>query len=92
MKMPKECRRFCARCKKHTTHVMSIYKKGKERSTKEGTRRHAARKEGYGGQKFPELEKTAKTTKKQVIRLKCSECDMGSMKDGLRIRKLEIVA
>ena len=61
MKMPKECRRFCARCKKHTTHVMSIYKKGKERSTKEGTRRHAARKEGYGGQKFPELAKTAKT-------------------------------
>ena len=34
----------------------------------------------------------SQTTKKQVIRLKCSECDMGSMKDGLRIRKLEIVA
>ena len=92
MIMPKECRRFCAKCNKHTTHVMSIYKKGKERATREGTRRHASRKEGYGGQKFPKLATAAKTTKKQVIKLKCSVCDRGSMKEGIRIRKLEIVA
>jgi len=57
-----------------------------------GARRHAEDKKGYGGQKFPELVRTAKTTKKQVLILKCKNCNLKRMKEGIRLRKLEIEA
>lgn len=92
MKMPKEVRTYCPKCKHHTIHSVTIYKKGKERSTALGARRHAEDKKGYGGQKFPELVRTAKTTKKQTLKLKCRECGYTIMKKGIRLRKLEIAA
>src|SRR4051812_49754009 len=64
MKMQKEMRKFCPKCKTHTSQSVSIYKKGKDRKSAQGARRHAEDKKGYGGQKFPELKRTAKTTKK----------------------------
>ena len=91
MKFPKEMMTFCANCKKHTLHSLSIYKKGKERASSWGARRQAGRKRGYGGQKFPELVRTAKTTKKQTLKLKCKECNKESMRHGIRLRKAEIV-
>jgi large subunit ribosomal protein L44e len=66
MKMEKELHKFCPRCKTHTTQVVSIYKKGKDRKVAEGARRHAEDKKGYGGQKFPELKRTAKTVKEGI--------------------------
>jgi len=92
MKVPKERRRYCPRCKKHTIHTVSLYKRGKERRSALGARRHEEDRKGYGGQKFPELKRTAKTTKKQTLKLKCKECNRQTMTSGLRIRKLEIVA
>ena len=64
MNIPKEINRFCPKCNKHTTQKISIYKAGKRRGTAAGERRHALRKKGYGGQKFPKLAKPAKTTRK----------------------------
>ncbi len=90
MKVPKEIRTYCPRCKRHTVHSMAIYKKGKERAMARGTRHHAQDKKGYGGQKFPELKRTAKTTKKQTLRLKCKDCGYQIMKYGLRLKKMEI--
>lgn len=92
MKIPKEIRTYCPRCRKHTVHTISLYKKGKERSSALGARRHAEEKKGYGGQKYPELKRTAKTTKKQTLKLKCSECGRIRLKKGIRLRKAEIVA
>ena len=92
MKVPKEIRTYCSRCKKHTLHSISLYKKGKERSTALGARRHAEDRKGYGGQKFPEQVRTAKTTKKQTLKLKCGECGRQVMRVGIRLRKLEIAA
>ena len=92
MKIPKEMRKFCPKCGKYTKQTVAIYKKGKERTNAEGTRRHAEDKKGYGGQKFPEQVRTAKTTKKQTLKLKCTECGRGTMKPGIRLRKMEIVA
>jgi large subunit ribosomal protein L44e len=92
MKMQKEQNRFCSRCKRHTVQTVAIYKKGKERANAQGARRHAEDKRGYGGQKFPELKRTAKTTKKITIRYTCKTCQRKSMKKGMRIRKLEILA
>lgn len=91
MKIPKEVRTFCPSCKKHTTQSISLYKKGKERASSWGARRQAGRKRGYGGQKFPELIRTAKTTKKATLKLKCKQCSKESMRKGIRLRKTEIV-
>lgn len=92
MKIPKEIRTYCPKDKRHTVHTVSIYKKGKERTSALGARRHEEDRKGYGGQKFPELVRTAKTTKKQTLRLKCKECGYEIMRYGIRLRKAEIVA
>jgi len=47
---------------------------------------------GLRGQKFPELIRTAKTTKKATLRLKCKECNREMMTYGIRLRKAEIAA
>jgi len=77
---------------KHTIQKLSIYKPGKRRGMAAGERRHALRKKGYGGQKFPKLAKPAKTTKKVVQILTCPECKKKIMKTGIRIRKFELIA
>ncbi len=92
MKVPKEIRTYCPRDRRHTIHTVSIYKRGKERSMSLGARRHAEDKKGYGGQKFPELVRTAKTTKKQTLKLKCKECGYTIVREGIRLRKMEILA
>ncbi|RMF31539.1 MAG: 50S ribosomal protein L44e [Candidatus Nitrosothermus koennekii] len=92
MKVPKEITTYCPRCKKHTVHTISLYKKGKDRKSALGARRHAEDKKGYGGQKFPELKRTAKTTKKQTLKYKCKECNYIIQREGIRLRKLEILA
>jgi len=92
MKVPKETNTYCPKCKKHSPHSIAIYKKGKERSLAAGVRRHEREKHGYGGQKWPELKRTAKTTKKQVLRLKCRSCGFEVSRLGIRLRKLEIGA
>jgi large subunit ribosomal protein L44e len=92
MKMQKEMRKFCPKCKTHTAQSVSIYKKGKDGKTALGARRHAEDKKGYGGQKFPELKRTAKTTKKITLKYTCKTCQRKSMREGMRMRKLEISA
>lgn len=92
MKIPKEIRTYCLHCRKHTIHTVSLYKRGRERASSWGARRQAERKKGYGGQKYPELKRPAKTTKKQTLKLKCKECGKVRMKEGIRLRKVEIVA
>ena len=72
-------------------HSVSLYKAGKVRAGAIGTRRHAQDKKGYGGQKFPKLADAAKTTKKQTMKWKCNECGRERMRNGIRLKKLEIV-
>jgi large subunit ribosomal protein L44e len=92
VKFPKEIRRNCPWCQKHTVHSVALYKRGKERAGSWGARRQAGRKRGYGGQKFPELIRKAKTTKKATLRLKCKECNREMMTKGIRLRRAEIAA
>jgi len=92
MNMPKEIRRYCPKCKKHTLQKVSLYKAGKRRGSAIGERRHAEDKKGYGGQKFPKLAKPAKTTKKLTPLLMCPECKKKFNVEGIRLRKLELVA
>jgi large subunit ribosomal protein L44e len=92
LKFPKAVNTYCPKCKSHTEHGVSVYKKGKERALSAGARRHDREKHGYGGQKWPELKRTAKTTKKQLLRLTCRKCNQTVYRLGIRLRKLEVGA
>jgi large subunit ribosomal protein L44e len=90
MKVSKQMNVYCPKCKKHSPHAVSIYKKGKERALAAGTRKHEREKHGYGGQKWPELVRKVKTTKKQLLKLKCKECGCIVSRLGNRISKLQV--
>lgn len=92
MKAPREIKTYCPRCRRHQLHSVSLYKRGKERKLAAGRRRYDAKQKGYGGQKKPIQRKTAKITKKQVLKLTCRECGHISHREGIRLRKLEIAA
>eukprot|EP01100_Stratorugosa_tubuloviscum_P014544 TRINITY_DN785_c0_g1_i1.p1 TRINITY_DN785_c0_g1~~TRINITY_DN785_c0_g1_i1.p1 ORF type:complete len:106 (-),score=29.34 TRINITY_DN785_c0_g1_i1:153-470(-) len=74
--IPKSRRTFCKsrKCKKHTVHKVSQYKAGKASEHVKGKRRYDRKQKGYGGQTKPIFHKKAKTTKKIVLRLECTEC------------------
>ncbi|RLE68631.1 MAG: 50S ribosomal protein L44e [Thermoprotei archaeon] len=90
MIVPKVIRTYCKRCKQYTEHTVSLYKPGKRRSLAEGERRYKSKKKGYGSKRKPEQKRTAKITKKQVLRLKCRKCGYIKMRKGIRLRKIEI--
>jgi large subunit ribosomal protein L44e len=90
MKVPKKITTYCPRCRKHTEHSVMLYKAGKRRALAEGERRYRRKQEGYGSKRKPEQKRFAKTTKKQVLKLKCSVCGYISHRRGIRLKKLEI--
>merc|ERR1712036_114755 len=73
---PKVKKTFCASkdCKKHTLHKVTQYKTGKASIFAQGKRRYDRKQSGYGGQTKPVFHKKAKTTKKIVLRMECTEC------------------
>ncbi len=91
MKVPNKIRTYCPKCKKYTIHTVILYKPGKRRTLAAGQRRYLAKQKGYGSQRKPEQKRTAKVTKKQVLKLKCDECGYIIHKKGIRLKKLEIV-
>jgi len=92
MKYPKDITTYCSRCRKHTEFAVSLYKKGRDRVLAEGNRRYKRKQEGYGGQRAPRQRRTAKTTKRQLIILRCKTCGYKTQRLGIRLRKLEISA
>uniref|UniRef100_A0A0M3IGK2 60S ribosomal protein L44 n=1 Tax=Ascaris lumbricoides TaxID=6252 RepID=A0A0M3IGK2_ASCLU len=73
--VPKTRRTFCdGKCRKHTMHKVTQYKKGKESTYAQGRRRYDSKQKGFGGQTKPIFRKKAKTTKKIVLRMECTEC------------------
>lgn len=91
MKVPKEIRTYCPRCRKHTLHSVTIYKPGKRRALAQGERRYRRKQEGYGSKRKPEQKRFAKTTKKIVLKLKCRECGYILHRKGIRLKKIELV-
>ncbi|KAL5010733.1 hypothetical protein ScPMuIL_013038 [Solemya velum] len=74
--VPKQRRTFCKgkKCKQHTLHKVTQYKAGKASLFAQGKRRYDRKQSGYGGQTKPIFHKKAKTTKKIVLRMECSQC------------------
>merc|ERR1711872_486743 len=84
--VPKTRRTFCAaaKCRKHTLHKVTQYKKGKDSLAAQGKRRYDRKQKGYGGQTKPIFRKKAKTTKKIVLSLECTDC---KRKDQVTIKR-----
>lgn len=56
--MPKTRRTFCkGKCKKHTMHKVTQYKKGKDSIFVQGKRRYDRKQRGFGGQTKPIFRK-----------------------------------
>lgn len=91
MRIPKRIRTYCPRCKTHTVHTVVIYKHGKRRSMSQGERRYRAKQKGYGSKRKPEQKRFAKVTKKVVLKLKCTQCGYILHREGIRLKKVELV-
>jgi large subunit ribosomal protein L44e len=90
MRVPKKIKTYCPRCNTHTEHTVTIYKHGKRRALAEGERRYRRKQQGYGSKRKPEQKRFAKTTKKVVLKLKCSKCGYTSHRRGIRLKKVEL--
>lgn len=90
--IPKTKKTYCKNkeCKKHTTHKVTQYKKGKDSLAAQGKRRYDRKQSGYGGQTKPVFHKKAKTTKKIVLRLQCQSCKHVSQHPIKRCKHFEI--
>eukprot|EP01097_Dermamoeba_algensis_P002671 TRINITY_DN2059_c0_g3_i1.p1 TRINITY_DN2059_c0_g3~~TRINITY_DN2059_c0_g3_i1.p1 ORF type:complete len:120 (-),score=41.49 TRINITY_DN2059_c0_g3_i1:177-497(-) len=75
--IPKTRKTYCAssKCRKHTQHKVSQYKVGKASLFAQGKRRYDRKQAGFGGQTKPIFHKKAKTTKKIVLKMECTECN-----------------
>ncbi len=78
--------------KKHTKHKVTQYKKGKESTKAQGRRRYDRKQKGFGGQKKPIFRKKAKTTKKIVLKLECTESKIKSFKTLKRCKSFTVGA
>eukprot|EP00871_Galdieria_phlegrea_P005292 jgi/Galph1/5764/GphlegSOOS_G4341.1 len=89
--VPKTRRTFCpGKCRKHTLHKVSQYKRGQESAYAQGRRRYDRKLKGYGGQPKPILRKKAKTTKKIVLRLECVDCHRKTQHTLKRCKHFEL--
>ncbi|MFH1211521.1 MAG: hypothetical protein V1659_01175 [Candidatus Woesearchaeota archaeon] len=103
MKKPKETKRHCPYCKKHTVHKITQAKKktpGATHPLSKGSKKRRGFGEGHGnlgsrGSK-PALSKWKMTgkklSKKTDFRFECKECKKSHIqKEGKRAKKVEIV-
>ncbi|KAA6372499.1 MAG: putative ribosomal protein L44 [Streblomastix strix] len=89
---PKKLRTYCPKLKKHTVHKVTQYKQGKASVHRLGKRRYDMKQKGFGGQSKPIFHKKAKTTKKVVLILECTESKFRHMRVLKRCKKFELGA
>jgi large subunit ribosomal protein L44e len=90
MKMPKEKRTYCPKCRTHTIHEVIKVKKRKASELKAGQRQFRRVLAGYGG--FPRaLPSGAKPTKKVSLVLQCKSCKKSRSVKGFRVKTLDLV-
>mmetsp|Transcript_36104 Transcript_36104/g.56390 ORF Transcript_36104/g.56390 Transcript_36104/m.56390 type:complete len:106 (-) Transcript_36104:63-380(-) len=89
---PKELKKHCKTCNKHTKFKVTQYKKGKDSLFAQGKRRYDRKQSGFGGQTKPVFHKKAKVTKKITLKLKCEKCAKLTMKNIGRCKHFELGA
>ena len=93
MKMPKDQKKFCNYCKKHTPHTVKRESTGrKRRELARGQRRFRRKEKGFGSFPKSNPKDRAKPTKKLDLRYKCKECGkIHTIGKGFRAKKFEII-
>jgi len=102
MKLPKEIRRLCPYCKKHTTHKIIVNKKKNASSLTYGSKVRARRRgQARGHGNLGRYSKPAvtnfkmtgkKQSKKTDFRYECKECKKQHVqREGFRAKKIEFV-
>ena len=90
MKMPKQQRRYCPYCKKHTVHTVEEAKRKGRRTLAKSQRRFLRKMKGYGSFPKENPKGREKPTRKLDLRYKCSQCNKKhSIGIGFRVKKLE---
>jgi len=103
MKLPKETKRYCPSCKKHTEHTVGTAKQRARSATHPMSRGSAAREKARGlrggtgslGRRSRPAPKSwkrkTKTTKRITIEYKCKECKkINQIKKAIRAGRIEI--
>lgn len=93
MNIPKEIKKYCPFCKKHTKHVVKREKVGakKRRTLAVDQRRFLRKMKGYGSYPRPWPKGREKSTKKLDLRYKCMDCKKEHIiGQGFRVKKFEI--
>merc|ERR1712203_1022379 len=78
------------KCKKHTLHKVTQYKKAAAKGLAQGDRRYQQKQKGFGGQTKPIFRKKAKTTRKVTLKLECSKCKYKRMVPIKRCKHFEL--
>merc|ERR1712203_1109369 len=88
--VPKARNTYCAKCNMGGKFKVTQYKKSAESKDAQGRRRYDRKQQGIGGQSKPILRKKAKTTKKLVLKLECTECKWKNQKPIKRTKHFEL--
>ena len=74
MKIPKEVKLYCEKCKTHKKHVLKLFKAGQKKTMGQHTRKHEAKHvAGYGG-KARHVMPRKKQGKRPTFLGTCEEC------------------
>ncbi len=90
MKWPRNVKRYCPKCKKHTLQAVERMKKKKASEHRKGQRRFRRVTAGYRGFPRAKFEGREKPTKRVPLRLRCKECGKAHQVPGFRIKKFEL--
>jgi large subunit ribosomal protein L44e len=90
VKMPRNVKRYCPSCSKHTLHAVERMKKRKASEMKKGQRRFRRVMAGYRGFPRPKFEGREKPTKRLALRYRCKECHKAHQAPGVRTKKFEL--
>lgn len=103
MKLPKETRRYCPYCRKHTEQIIAIAKQKTRSATHPMSRGSAAREKlrslrgGFGNlgrrsRKGPKYwKRKTKITRRMTIMYKCKECGkQKQIKKAIRSGRIEV--
>ncbi|MFA5772084.1 MAG: 50S ribosomal protein L44e [Thermoplasmata archaeon] len=90
MKLPREIKRYCPYCKKHTMHEVERVRKKKASELKWGQRRFRKVTAGYRGFPRAKPEGREKPTRRVALRYRCTKCKKAHQSPCIRAKKFEI--
>lgn len=90
MKMPRNVKRYCPSCGKHTIHAVERVKKKKASELKQGQRRFRRVMAGYRGFPRPKPEGREKPTRRLALRYRCKDCSKAHQPATIRAKRFEL--